>query len=838
MKTNEHASARLTLSFLADRVNVELDVNIFKAPGPFEYGFFFPYDTLLLPSGKPYVRLRGNYFEIGDDEFQSQGGSPLSFDLPDAHYELVSHGDGDFALSDMRKTPQKALRYLSYRQIDAPSTLQFRHVLIANDGYEDEQIAKRMKALAKPPVFVRNLPLENGGFENGVRDWNLPANAMCDTVVSHFGRQSMALTVCDPQNDPVYITRNIPVVGGAIYRASCFVKTENVKSAQGRQPSVGAGLILEWLDKSGHWTAPGDYACGFYGTSDWRAAKTKAVKAPDGAGYAQVFLALRGTGRAWFDDVTLSAMERSVEMSEPEPDAELSCNTPSFSWIDLPIAKSYTVELSQDPTFPSGSTRSYSVAGRHELRLKEPLEPGVWHWRVCAPGATNAIPRSFRQTVSLDRDCLPPEILTVACRVKHPHEVVSVKVRECGPGVPKLTLGKAVGVCGSTDANGVRIVTFRPPENGWPLGFAELSLEAVDADGNKNVQPFWLLNAPKPDNAVTVDGDGRYSEKGEPIFPLGIYEVMPCDMNEVRAAGFDLVHTYRWEDCQDDSGCLKYLDACWSSGKLRAFIGFDRGLKSGNGIIQGNFASVARRVGALANHPALFCWYLYDEPEVQNQYVSAARLTLFADIVRALDPYHPVVMTTWTKSMIDYRRTWDTHWTQAYGNPASIVSQIDEHRAFLHHDSPITLVVYSNDNIQGKARRAGQKTDPEKYSLDYDYLKACAFLGVVKSCNGVMWWWFARDCRDYYTVAHSPMAWANLGAVVRELVALRSSITASGAVTTGHVADGESTVEWWRKTMPDGTQLLIAVNTGTKSACVTINGQKLAFRRYEVKVLR
>ena len=154
-------------------------------------------------------------------------------------------------------------------------------------------------------------------------------------------------------------------------------------------------------------------------------------------------------------------------------------------------------------------------------------------------------------------------------------------------------------------------------------------------------------------------------------------------MAEVREAGFDVVHNYRWEKTQDNAVCRAWLDACATNG-LRAFIGFDRGVRTGNGMVQGNLASVARRIGALADHPGLFCWYLFDEPEVLTQFISADQMAEFANLARALDPFHPMVMSPWNETMKDYRRAWDSHWTQAYGNPAEVVAQLDEHRGFLN----------------------------------------------------------------------------------------------------------------------------------------------------------
>ena len=111
-----------------------------------------------------------------------------------------------------------------------------------------------------------------------------------DETVAHAGRRSACLTVCDPKQDNVYITRQIPIRGGALYEASCFVKTVDVHEASGGRPSVGAGLIVEWAGKDGKWLNAGEYACGCWGTTDWKLMTCKRLIAPENAGYAIVFL--------------------------------------------------------------------------------------------------------------------------------------------------------------------------------------------------------------------------------------------------------------------------------------------------------------------------------------------------------------------------------------------------------------------------------------------------------------------------------------------------------------------------------------------------------------------
>jgi hypothetical protein len=693
---------------------------------------------------------------------------------------------------------------------------------------------------AEPKLVKFPVDVVNAGFEDGKTGWSGGKSMGVDEAVAHGGKKSMRIVVADPKKDSVYVTQNIPVKGGGRYEATCFVKTENVESAPGRMSSVGAGLIVEWADKKGRWMAGGQYHCGRWGTSDWKQMECKAISAPENAGYAIVYLTLRAKGTAWFDDVTFSEVRVVTDKIAPADGAVISNNCPRFVWGLLPGVRRYFLELSRDPSFPDGAVRTFDAGGLSEFQMEEPLEPGVWHWRVSSKGSKDYGSSKFTQTASVECDCLPPIVLTKAARITDSDQAFVVRVKDSCRHLPELVFHGVSGRYAGSDGGDTLQYSFTAPAGGWRKGVTEGEITARDAAGNCAATTFWLLNAPKPDNAVTVEADGSYHQSGKRIFPLGIYEVAPKYMAEVRASGYDVVHTYRWESNQDDVACRKYLDSCWAADGLRAFIGFDRGGWSKKGIVQGNLKHIAHRVGALADHPGLFCWYLFDEPEIFNQFVSSDKLTEFADLIRALDPYHPVVMTTWNKTMNEYRRTWDTHWTQAYGNPAAVVRQLEEHRRFLENASPITLLVNCNDQAQGSARKRGIEPDPEKFSRDYDHMRACAFLGIVKECNGLWWWWFARDTRDFYTAAQVPKAWANLVKVVKEIGALRPLVTADGPVASGSAASGKDRVEWWAKTV-DGKTTVIAVNTADKPVSVELSDSsfgslKMDLGRYEVRI--
>lgn len=692
---------------------------------------------------------------------------------------------------------------------------------------------------SQSPRTLTAIQIQNPGFESGLDGWTGAASMSLDRSVSYRGNSSAMLTVADPAKDAVYITQLVPIKGGAVYEASCYVKTENVRKAEAKMDSVGAGMIIEWADENGRWLQSGEYACGRWGTSDWRKMVcSKLMNAPEKARYAIIYLALRATGKAWFDEVSFSEVSLPTEKISPLNGSSLSNNCPSFAWKKLFGVRRYTLELSNDPDFPVETVRSFEVGGFESFQLNTPIPPGRWYWRVNSKGRTDPNCWSFYQQASAEIDMSAPVVLTGACRVLASNESFRVRVKDSAFRLPEVRFGSVKGrYCGS-DERGVLEFLFVPPIFGWAEGLTEGTVTVIDGSGNKAEKKLYLLNAPRPVNSVSIEADGCWWQSGRRIFPLGIYEVPIEDMREVKAAGWDAVHSYEWEFSQDDNACRRYLDACWAADGLRAFIGFDRGVNSKNGIVQGNLAHVARRVGAFASHPALLCWYLFDEPEQPHHFVTADRLTEFADLVRALDPYHPVVMTSWASTMREYRRTWDTHWTQAYLTPDGIVRQIEEHRRYLEYSSPITLLVYCCDKKQNQLRRKGLPTDSANFTPDLDQMRASAFLSVVEECNGVFWWLYARHTDEYYTAAQSPHAWSNLKTVVGELRKIRPFLALEGEVKTGSVNDGDAKIEWWCKTAA-GKKLLIAVNTSDRPAMAVLDipgegRQERRLGRYEV----
>jgi hypothetical protein len=396
-------------------------------------------------------------------------------------------------------------------------------------------------------------------------------------------------------------------------------------------------------------------------------------------------------------------------------------------------------------------------------------------------------------------------------------EPVRFRVREAGSSVHPPTVQARLGdqpweVQVKAVAEGEVEAILSPH---WEPGLNRVTLTATDAAGNAESQTVPVVCRPAPARPITISPEGAYLEAGRRIFPLGIYQVSPAAMPTVKQAGFEVVHTYQFESSADDIVAKAYLDAAAAAG-LRVFLGFDRGLSSKQGLVQGNVEHILHRVAAVCDHPGLFCWYLFDEPEVPDQYIAPRTLNGYADLIRRLDPYHAVVVTTWGPRMALYRRSFDTHWTQAYTTPAGVVSQIEEHRKLLGPATPITLLVHCYDREQTEDMRKGKPADPSRFQPDAAWLRAAAYAGLTQRVNG-LWWWYADNAKDWLTIADVPEVWQVLDGLLTQIKELEPILVHPAPAETGSVEINGGKIYWWRQTV-DGETTLIAVNTTEQPA--------------------
>lgn len=695
-----------------------------------------------------------------------------------------------------------------------------RHFEVEVQETKPEDLVARRATLSQVAMEKRDIAVPNGDFEGGLDKWSANPRAAADTEVKHGGKQSARITIPADQTDRtgIYLVQNVPIVGGRLYSVEGFLRSRDVKAASlGDMSPTGATIILEWADKDGKWLAPGDYAKGLYGTTDWQKVATKLMRAPRDAGFAVIFLSMRATGTGWFDDLKMTEVVRHVVLLEPLFGKEIADNTPQFNWQHGEPGPG-TLELSTDETFTAGKTTRYENL-RPPFSPDQPLAPGKWYWRATIPEhGTTSVTWSFTQTAPLTADCTAPKISPDHAYLSKARQSVTVRYSD-NVAVTKVELkldGKPVE--GQRSATSVKYA----PKGDVAPGLHKLEVAASDAVGNAARRTIFLNYAPDVTKKQWLP-NGGIAIGGKPQFLLGMYGVRTEDLPEMAKGGYDFVHNYTWDGGGTNDSALEYLDACRKLG-LQAFIGFDRAK-----LQAWDEEFVAERVGALSRHPALLAWYLFDEPDLPHQYVPPDQLRALYQLIHTLDPLHPVIVTVAQGNFMPlYHDSYDVYWSMDYGTPGANAQNFETHRAALKPGVPIMSIVHCYDGKQQGPTKGG---DVEKFEPGPQQLRACAFMALAHDSSGLCWWWWGQGSDIFMTVAHAPNAWAALKETVRQIRELRPVLEAQveSRRWVEKPAEGQE-VHLWEKAL-SGRAVIIAVNREKKPCDLTFSSPTFAAKK-------
>lgn len=808
---NQEATMRLELTEAGFRFSLDTTIT---AAGPSEFSLRLVPNAVRANENQLFTWLHGRPTVISlEQPFERIGGiNELRFEQPDRTITLRCSG---FELQDRREAGSDLfLVRVIGSSGEAPHRVQsYIEVDIAQAA--PDELEGRREILAQTPVEYANLTVRNAGFEadEPLGNWSHNPNAAADTEVVHGGARSARIDIRPGDEDArPYLIQSVPAQEGRLYQASAWVRTQDVEAAPvGGMRSVGATVIVEFADRQGNWFAPGSYAQGLYGTNDWRHVSTGEARAPQGAGFAIIYLALRATGTAWFDDVELQEVRHYPVLLSPLPGADLFDNTPRLDWHFGPAAPT-TVELSMSEDFPEGEVVRVEGVLDPPVSLDEPIPPGLWHWRVRSDdGMCESVTWAFNQTASLDDDTTEPRIVESHGHLATPDAPMRIQYSDNVGVVAATLVVNGEDVTAHADV-GATELTYVPPD-GWTEGLHVAQVAVRDAAGNEAERSLFFTHSPPMPRTVWRE-TGGVEVDGEMRFLFGMYGIRLQDMPEMAQAGFDYVHNYAWDGAGTNETALEYLDEAQRHG-LQAFIGFNRRL-----LMAGDERHVAERVAALMGHPGLLAWYLYDEPDLTHQYVSPPWIERYYRLIRALDPYHPVVLTCAADNPVrDYRHGLDVHWTQVYGSTAFVAARIPRHRDLLEPGTPVAAILHCYDRAQSGE---GQVGDPEEFQPDGRVMRANAFMALTKNSSGLLWWWWGQGSPRFFTVADVPEAWADLQQIVADIASLRPVLTAEGEIHTWVEEPAEGVqVHVWEKQTQDRT-VIIAVNRDEQPCEVTL----------------
>ena len=317
-----------------------------------------------------------------------------------------------------------------------------------------------------------------------------------------------------------------------------------------------------------------------------------------------------------------------------------------------------------------------------------------------------------------------------------------------------------------------------------------VTVEVRDKNGNRSDVLRWEFDKGEVVTPpVTLDGDDCLLVGGKPHDAIGLYNVGVANMPEVKAAGFNTIHSYRWEDTNDNDAAKAYLDAAHANG-LGVFMGLNR-----NPVLKEQHDIAIERVNALKRHPAILTWHTIDEPDYRDN--SDNWMPVLYQKIKEADPNHPVsCVVCQFRGCARFIDSVDVLQADYYPIPphppgnfidkgfVGIAAMTDYAMKASKGQKPFWFVA------QGHERHPTGCNPQDVRPPNYNDLKTSAWLPFCRGARGVIWFWYTGMKRQ-------PTTWEAVKKVVAELNDLMPLLTAKTEELRGR--DREKHIYWMVK---------------------------------------
>lgn len=399
----------------------------------------------------------------------------------------------------------------------------------------------------------------------------------------------------------------------------------------------------------------------------------------------------------------------------------------------------------------------------------------------------------------------PPALPLVAARQTfYTDEATGDVIFDLGPAKSahiKLEFDHKVLAERDVTGPGVGDVAF--PLATLPVGQSTASCTISLGAGPQREVKFEVVRlAPKP-NAVKVDRlTGAFKTDGLPLFPFGFYCYSPVQTTlpeEEFVRGFSMISPYQDLATTKPSDRRAYMDRCADLGmKVNYSLVSVSGGGSGTQLSESDRHKrqlLADEVRAFKDHPALLAWYLSDEPDGEN--VSPHALEEEYQLVKQLDPYHPVLMVFNTPPKAPlFKKALDVAMADPYpipdGSPVEVGTTIAGLRAAFGIDKPLWVVPQAFGGNEWWSR------EPTRQEI-----RLMTWQSILNGASGVQF--FVRHGLGAFP--KSPSMWAECGMMAEEVFELEPFLHSTESAPTPTVDVSTVQARCWRL----GTSLLLAV---------------------------
>jgi hypothetical protein len=295
-----------------------------------------------------------------------------------------------------------------------------------------------------------------------------------------------------------------------------------------------------------------------------------------------------------------------------------------------------------------------------------------------------------------------------------------------------------------------------------------------------------------PGTSVVLAPDGVPVVNGERKIIFGTYrfdspeESWEQEMTILSDMGFNLIHSYRFETRYNTNAEAYIKDAqsfltLAARFKMGVFLGLPRKLVAGK---EKDIAKIKQIISELKNEPALWIWYIYDEPTRKLK----RDLTEVYKTIKELDTSHPVAVVHGKIERLRYCTDFsDLLWTDRYDLPYSFLNimklaknvrdNFSEHSWIVGQGSAVNQIHLAREWTYPSKEGAQSLTfAPGTHRPNPEEIRAQFHHAVSLGSPGIIFYWAPEY---YYSLKEeTPEVWqalSDLGAEVLEL----SSVLAS-----------------------------------------------------------
>lgn len=354
----------------------------------------------------------------------------------------------------------------------------------------------------------------------------------------------------------------------------------------------------------------------------------------------------------------------------------------------------------------------------------------------------------------------------------------------------------------------------------------------IDSKHTQNPIRFPMYVNYQPTVTKVAFNDRHIMEvNGREVFVLGSYRSGQEDKREkalptAKAAGFNMVHEYDFESYNvikkwggmDTylSRVKKYLRTA-DKLDLGVFMGMDR-----TAIKTFDEPTLARVICELSAEPALWMWYIWDEPGPET--LAPENASRVHHLIKRLDPHHPTIMLlNHIRPSHIYGSYCDVVWMDEYSfigsgpslNSIAPVTGALQALRDIVGDKPMWVVPQIHDNKGMKSLREKVPSMPEltddNHHPNEAEMRSQTHNGIANGCTGVVYYWLPLHM-GYSMKYDTPETWARFSKVVQETRTLEPILLSQDPTAPMHYEGGHDKITTWQRAHK-GVQYVALVNT-------------------------